>query len=134
MFIDLGKGGLRMNKRMRTTYPPEFKLQAVERAKAGDRSIRGLEQEMGLSENLLRSWVQAYDRKGAQAFVHEVGGGNGAGSGVGGEPPGAGSGTAAEVRKQQRALEQRVAQLERENEILKKALALLSRDQWHGMP
>jgi hypothetical protein len=33
----------------------------------------------------------------------------------------------------QRALEQRVAQLERENAILKKALALLSRDQLQGM-
>jgi transposase len=114
-----------MNKRMRTEYPPEFKVQAVERAKAGDRSIRSLEQELGLSENLLRQWVQVYDREGASAFVRK-----GAAAGV---REGNGDGAAAGGGAQQRALEQRVAQLERENAILKKALALLSRDQLQGM-
>ena len=49
-----------MNKRMRTIYPREFKLRAVERAKRGDRSVRQLENELGLSENLLRYWLQEY--------------------------------------------------------------------------
>lgn len=53
-----------MNKRIRTEYPPAFKEQAVLRAKAGDMSVRGLEQELGLSTNLLRQWVQAYDKRG----------------------------------------------------------------------
>lgn len=119
-----------MNKRIRTEYPPEFKLQAVERAQMGDRSVRSLEHELGLSENLLRSWVQAYDRQGAQAFVRKVGIGNAAG----GAPSAAGSESAAGAKEQQRGLEQRVAQLERENAILKKALALLSRDQLPDMP
>jgi transposase-like protein len=116
-----------MNKRLRTEYPPEFKLQAVERAKAGDRSVRSLEQELGLSENLLRQWVQVYDREGASAFVRKSAAGNGAEAAAGVQSDGAGGVTP------QRALEQRVAQLERENAILKKALALLSRDQLQGM-
>lgn len=122
-----------MNKRIRTEYPPEFKLQAVERAKAGDRSIRGLERDMGLSENLLRQWVQAYDRQGANAFVHKDGTGGEASRAA--ELAGESSEEAERARAaQQRALEQRVAQLERENEILKKALSLLGRDQWPSMP
>ena len=116
-----------MNKRLRTEYPPEFKLQAVERAKAGDRSIRSLERELGLSENLLRQWVQVYDREGGSAFVRKSAAGSGAEAGVARQGDGAGCVTP------QRVLEQRVAQLERENAILKKALALLSRDQLQGM-
>lgn len=58
-----------MNKRMRTVYPREFKVRAVERAKRGDRSVRQLENELGLSENLLRHWVKEYDTLGERAWV-----------------------------------------------------------------
>lgn len=58
-----------MNKRVRTIYPPEFKQRAVERAKAGDRSVRQIENEMGLSANLLRQWVQQYDKYGERAWI-----------------------------------------------------------------
>jgi transposase-like protein len=62
-----------MNKRLRTSYPAGFKLQALPRAKAGDRPVRSLEQELGLSPNLLRQWAQQYDTKAERAFVRKAG-------------------------------------------------------------
>ena len=104
-----------MNRRMHTEYPAEFKAEAVRRAKAGDRSIRGLEMELGLSANLLRQWVQQYDRKGGEAFVEKgVEGRNGA--------------SEVSTEEQVRRLQQKVAQLEEERTILKKVLKLLSQD------
>lgn len=126
-----------MNKRIRTTYPPEFKMQAIERAKVGDRSVRGLEQEMGLSPNLLRQWVQEYDKHGEAAFVRKVdgvaltpergSGANGAGDGNGASH-GAAPGSGDEARQRIRALERQVARLEEDKLILKKALTLLGSD------
>lgn len=104
-----------MNRRMHTVYPAEFKREAVRRAKAGDRSIRGLEVELGLSANLLRQWVQQYDRKGEAAFVNK---------GV----SGANSENGLSMEEQVRRLQQKVAQLEEERTILKKVLKLLSQD------
>jgi transposase len=104
-----------MNKRLRTVYPAEFKREAIERAKVGDRSVRSLEMELGLSANLLRQWIQQYERKGAQAFVHK------AALQAEGE-------CSVTAEQQLRQLRQRVAQLEEERTILKKALQLLSRD------
>lgn len=105
-----------MNKRTRMTYTAEFKREAVERAQAGDRSIRGLEAELGLSSNLLRQWVRAYEAKGEGAFV---GKGLSAKNRQGGEAAG---------EEEVRQLQQRVRRLEEERTILKKALKLLSRD------
>lgn len=41
-------------------------MRAVELAKTGERSVRQLENELGLSANLLRQWVQQYDKYGEQ--------------------------------------------------------------------
>ena len=105
-----------MNKRTRMTYSAEFKREAVGRAQAGDRSIRGLEAELGLSPNLLRQWVRAYEAKGEGAFV---GKGFSEKDGHGGEAAG---------EEEVRQLQQRVRRLEEERTILKKALKLLSQD------
>lgn len=104
-----------MNKRIRATYPAEFKLEAVGCAKAGDRSVRSLEAELGLTPNLLRQWVLAYDAKGENAFVRK----SLSGEKQGGED---------EAAEQVRQLQQRVLRLEEERTILKKALKLLSQD------
>lgn len=113
-----------MNKRLRTTYPAEFKLQAVQRAKAGDRSVRALEQELGLSPNLLRQWVQQYDARGEAAFVRK------ADAGETGREASAADTVSAE--QEVRRLRRRVAQLEEERTILKKALTLLGQDAWRA--
>ncbi len=113
-----------MNKRMRTTYPPKFKLQAVQRAKAGDRSVRALEIELGLSNNLLRHWVQVYNTKGEAAFVHNADGSAGSAGSAGSDA----ESLEQTVRRQQR----RIAQLEEEATILKKALSLLGQDAWRA--
>lgn len=120
-----------MNRKMRTTYPPAFKEEAVARAKAGDRSVRSLEQELGLSPNLLRQWVQIADARGENAFVHKAGQ-------VESKPErnpehkatetGAVSHAASSAHTKVQAQEQaqRIAHLEQENAILKKVLTLLS--------
>lgn len=113
-----------MNKRLRTVYPSEFKLQAVRRAKVGDRSVRSLEIELGLSSNLLRQWVQQYDAKGEAAFVRQADAGEQ-------EGPGAADG-AESIEQELRRLRQRVARLEEERTILKKALTLLGQDVWRA--
>lgn len=120
-----------MNKRMRTNYPPEFKAQAVQRAKAGDRSVRALEIELGLSNNLLRQWVQQFDRQGEAAFVRKAGA-----SERESQAAGAGAGSAVSdpacAEQEVRRLRQRVAQLEQESTILKKALTLLGQEAWRA--
>jgi transposase len=113
-----------MNKRLRTSYPAEFKLQAVQRAKAGDRSVRSLEMELGLSNNLLRQWVQQYDAKGAAVFVRTAGVDE-----TGSEAPATGTESA---EQEVRRLKRRIAQLEEERTILKKALTLLGQDAWRA--
>ena len=113
-----------MNKRLRTSYPSEFKVQAVQRAKVGDRSVRNLEIELGLSPNLLRQWVQQYDAKGEAAFVRQAGAGE-----QGGAEAADGSES---VEQELRRLRRRVAQLEEERTILKKALTLLGQDVWRA--
>lgn len=118
-----------MNRKMRTTYPPAFKEEAVARAKAGDRSVRSLEQELGLSPNLLRQWVQIADARGENAFVRKAGQETHATDGKPVEADAvagrrAASTAPSKVQAQQQT--QRIAQLEQENAILKKVLTLLS--------
>ncbi len=103
-------------KRLRKTYSAEFKREAVARAQAGDRSVRGLEAELELTPNLLRQWILAYEAKGEGAFV---GKGHARLNGAAGEMP---------VEEEVKELQQRVRRLEEERTILKKALKLLSQD------
>jgi transposase-like protein len=122
-----------MNRKMRTTYPPAFKKDAVARAKAGDRSVRSLEQELGLSPNLLRQWVQVADARGENAFVRPATQAESRAEGktesktvVAGLRTVIPVPTGAPASAQEGAQAQRIAQLEQENAILKKVLTLLS--------
>lgn len=127
-----------MNKRMHTVYPPAFKEQAVQRAKAGDMSVRGLEQELGLSTNLLRQWVQKSDKHAKNAVVREAteGGTAAAAAAVTNSSVTTAAAPSQQAVQQQVFQQQvfqqqayRIAQLEQENSILKKVLALLSVEQ-----
>lgn len=123
-----------MNRKMRTMYPPEFKLEAVKRAKVGDRAVRRLEQELGMSQNLLRQWIQQYDAQGAGAFVRKTSATmdtaiDMAVAGEGDEVALAAEQRVTWLQKRLAQREGQIAQMERDLVILKKALALLSQDQ-----
>jgi transposase len=116
-----------MNKRIRTSYPPEFKLRAVELAKTGERSVRQLEVELGLSANLLRQWVQQYDKYGEHAWIRRASGDevkttSPEAAGV------AGSNGNGGLRLQFEQLQRQYRQLQQDNAILKKALTIFAQE------
>lgn len=47
-----------------------YEREAVARAHAGDRSVRGLEAELGLTPTVLRQWVRAYEAQVARSRGH----------------------------------------------------------------
>ena len=94
--------------RKRRTYTPEFKAEAVKLVTEQGYSIAEAARSRGLSENLIRSWKQALEAQGDQAFP-----------GHGKLPPFEG-----EMRRL-RAENQR---LRAERDILKKATALFARE------
>src|SRR4051794_16018924 len=54
--------------RTRRTYTPEFKAEAVKLVTEQGYSVAEAARSLGLSENLIRSWKQALEAKGARAF------------------------------------------------------------------
>jgi transposase len=90
---------------VRRNFSREFKVEAVELAKTSGMSQRQVERELGLSSGQIGHWMRELAEQGEAAF-QEAGDG------------------AAKVRI--RELERRVAALEEEREILKKAVAIFS--------
>jgi transposase len=54
--------------RVRHTYTCEFKLQAVRLVTEQGYSVAEAARSLGLHENLIRSWKQAFEARGDQAF------------------------------------------------------------------
>ena len=54
--------------RTRRTYTPEFKVEAVKLITEQGYSVAEAARSLGLNENLIRSWKQALEAKGEQAF------------------------------------------------------------------
>lgn len=54
--------------RMRRTYTPEFKAQAVQLVTEHGYSVAEAARSLGICENLIRNWKQAFLDKGEQAF------------------------------------------------------------------
>lgn len=52
----------------RRTFTPEFKREAVQLAKQPDVSVGQVARDLGLSESVLRRWIQAHDHAGEHAF------------------------------------------------------------------
>ena len=92
--------------RKRRTYTPEFKAEAVQLVTERGYSVAEAARALGIHETLLRSWRQALEAQGDQAFP-----------GHGNLPP-----FEEEVRRL-RAENQRLRQ---ERDILKKATALFA--------
>ena len=92
--------------RMRKTYTPEFKLQAVKMVTEQKLSVAEAARRLGITENLLHSWKKAVLKKGADAFP--------------------GSGHLTPVEEELRRLRAEVKRLEAERDILKKATAFFA--------
>jgi transposase-like protein len=93
-------------------HPPEFRRRAVELARRGDRPIAALAQRLQISESCLRRWV-------LQADIDD----NGSDSRL----------TSVEKRELAQ-LRRDKRRLERENQILKRAVAYLARENLFGDP
>lgn len=52
----------------RRTYTPEFKTEAVKLVTEQGYSVAEAARSLGLNENLIRSWKQALENRGAAAF------------------------------------------------------------------
>lgn len=96
-----------MSTEKRRRYDREFKVEAVRLSLEPGRSLAGVARDLGVSENLLHAWRAKLKREGAAAF------------------PGKGhqTGEQEEVRRLRRQL----AEVTEERDILKKALAVISR-------
>ena len=94
--------------RTRRTYTPEFKAEAVKLVTEQGYSVTEAARSLGIHETLLRSWKQALEMQGDQAF------------------PGHGNLPAIEEELRQLRAENKRLQMERD--ILKKATAFFARE------
>jgi transposase len=85
-------------------YPEQFRRDAVELVRSSDRPLRQVARELGVNHETLRGWVTT-----AKRAEQRIGGGQ-----RGGE-------VSAEERDELRRLRNKVAELELEKEILRKA-------------
>ena len=90
----------------RRTYSRTFKLQALELARSGQKSISQIERDLGITPGLLHKWKARMKADGQQAFP--------------------GKGRRPEDEELIRQLKREVEVLRTERDILKKALAIFS--------
>ena len=94
--------------RKRRVYTPEFKAEAVKLVTEQGYSLAEAARALGIHETLLRSWKQAVEKQGAQAFP-----------GHGKLPP---------FEEELRRLRAENQRLRAERDILKKATALFAQE------
>jgi transposase len=97
-----------MTEKKRRQYTAEYRAEAVRRVKAGDRSLSEVARDLGLSMQTLWNWAHPDKRHPVKE-----------------EPEGELTVTEREELKQ---LRRRVARLEEEREILKKATAFFAKE------
>jgi transposase len=94
--------------RKRRVYTPEFKAEAVKLVTEKGYSLAEAARSLGVHETLLRSWKQAVEKQGDQAFP--------------------GHGKLPAVEEEMRRLRAENQRLRAERDILKKATALFARE------
>ena len=87
----------------RSKYPEEFRRNAAKLALDGGRSIRDVARELGVNHETLRNWVEQLRRDGPAAV-------------------------SGEERAELARLRRRVAELELEKEVLRKAAVFFARE------
>ena len=90
------------------SYSTDFKLEAIRLYESRDRSMRQIEEALGISAGLLNKWRAQQRDDGQQAFV--------------------GKGHQTELEEELRGLKRENEVLRQEREVLKKALVVFSRD------
>lgn len=99
-----------MNERKYREYPAEFKIEALELLKRGEKSAGQIERELGITPGLLVKWRARYQVLEKEGQPIQIG-------------PSDLEAAKAEIRRLQREL----SAVEEEREILKKALHIFSR-------
>jgi transposase len=99
-----------MNEKKYREFTPEFKKQALELLKRGDKSASELERELGITPGLLGKWRSRYQVVAKEGQPAQI-------------APSDMEAAKAEIRRLQREL----ANVEEEREILKKVLSIFSR-------
>ena len=94
--------------RKRKVYDRSFKENAVQLSLIRS-DLSALARELGVSSDLLYSWRSEYRKKGAESF------------------PGKGKVGISQESKSEHELLKRIKRLEQENEILKKAMGIISK-------
>jgi len=97
-----------MTRQKRTTFSTEFKREAVRLLEQGDKEAAQLARELGIRRNQLYKWKTEIDAHGSSAFP--------------------GSGRRQKPQDETAQLKKKVARLEEENEILKKAARYFARE------
>ena len=97
-----------MTKRIRRKYDREFKIEAVKLVTERGTSIAEAARNLGIHENLLRTWKNKYLEDTADSFP--------------------GKGHLKPQDEQLRRLRKKLADVEEERDILKKALAIFSKE------
>ena len=93
-------------------YPEQFRRDAVELVRSSGRSLREIGQELGVNHETLRNWVNAAKRAEQDRSGRE----------------GADGAISAGEREELRRLRKKVAELELEKEILRKAAQYFAKE------
>ncbi len=96
----------------RRKFTREFKLEAVRRILAGDRTIAEVARELKIGASVLGRWKAEYEAEAEEAFP--------------------GKGRLKDSDEQVRQLERQVRELQQENAFLKKTAAYFARDDRDG--
>ena len=88
-------------------YDRQFKIDAVRMVTEGGRTMAEVARELGLGHNQLARWKKELEEEGEEAFP--------------------GSGHQGSAEEEVRRLKRKLARVEEERDILKKALAVFSR-------
>jgi transposase len=90
------------------TYSKEFKIEAIRLYQNSGKSMRQIEEELGISPGLLNKWRARHREDNQQAFV--------------------GKGHQTELEEELRRLKRENEIVRQERDVLKKALVVFSRD------